>query len=132
MTAVCPHGFAAADCLICRTLGSQPEAQVQTSVRNLAAGPAGAKPAAKDLNSPAKAVRPDAVYSRDSGRTHLRPASHRLLVLVAALVAIGAAVWLLSGVAFAILHVLELLLVAAAAGWGGYRLGHWRGRHEPK
>jgi hypothetical protein len=47
-------------------------------------------------------------------------------------VAVGAAIWLLAGVAFALLHVLELLVIAAGAGWVGYRLGHWRGRREPR
>ncbi|HVB92203.1 MAG TPA: hypothetical protein VND70_08905 [Acidimicrobiales bacterium] len=51
-------------------------------------------------------------------------------MVIASLLAVGAAVWLLTGLAFALLHVLELLVVAGGAGWVGYRLGHWRGRHE--
>jgi hypothetical protein len=34
-----------------------------------------------------------------------------------------------SGVVFSLLHVIELAAVALIAGWVGYRIGHYRGRH---
>lgn len=46
------------------------------------------------------------------------------------IVAIGVVAWLVVGVVFALLHVVELLAVAFVAGWAGYRVGHFRGRHE--
>jgi hypothetical protein len=115
--------------LICQTLGTQPKAKVETAP--LPSPDLGVSPGANlgvHNRRAREPVRPETGRSAES--PHLRPASHRLLVLVAVLVAIGAAVWLLSGIAFEIFHILELLIVAAAVGWGGYRLGHWRGRHD--
>jgi hypothetical protein len=48
------------------------------------------------------------------------------------LLAIGAAVWILVGVVFTVLHVLELVAVAAGAGWVGYRIGHFKGSRHPQ
>jgi hypothetical protein len=50
--------------------------------------------------------------------------------VVGALVVVGLVMWALAGVVFAILHVLELAAAALAAGWAGYRLGHYRGRRD--
>jgi hypothetical protein len=46
------------------------------------------------------------------------------------LIAIGFAAWVVAGVVFALLHVLELVAVAGVAGWAGYRFGRYRGRRE--
>ncbi len=43
---------------------------------------------------------------------------------------LGLAAWALAGVVFGLLHVLELIAVAAAAGWAGYRIGHFRGSRQ--
>ena len=54
-----------------------------------------------------------------------------MLVLLV-LLAVGAAVWILAGLVFTVLHLLELFAVAAGAGWVGYRIGHFRGsRRRP-
>lgn len=50
--------------------------------------------------------------------------------VVAAVAVLGVVVWFVYGVVFGILHILELVLVAAAAGWAGYRVGHFRGRRS--
>lgn len=50
-----------------------------------------------------------------------------MAVVVAAIVVVGLVAWAVAGVVFAILHVLELSAVALAAGWAGYRVGHYRG-----
>lgn len=47
-----------------------------------------------------------------------------------AIVVIGLVAWGVAGILFAVLHVIELIVVALAAGWGGYRLGHYRGRRQ--
>ncbi len=47
-----------------------------------------------------------------------------LIIAVVALVA----VWAI-GVAYAVLRAIELLAVALVAGWIGYRVGLYRGRH---
>ena len=49
-----------------------------------------------------------------------------------ALLAIGAAIWILSAVVFTILHVFELVAVAGGAGWVGYKVGHFRGSRHPR
>lgn len=50
--------------------------------------------------------------------------------VAAAVVVLGLAAWALAGVVFGLLHVLELIAVAAAAGWAGYRIGHFRGSRQ--
>jgi hypothetical protein len=132
MAETCPHGFAPAECLICRTLGAQPKVQVESSAGRPQPGRARRHQAATSGNGidlAGAAVRPDAVYAPGT-KTRLRPASHHLLVMVGILLAVGAALWLLAGVAFAVIRLLELIVVAAGAGWAGYRVGHWRGRHD--
>lgn len=47
--------------------------------------------------------------------------------VVVAIAVIGLVAWAVAGIVFAVLHVLELAAVALAAGWAGYRLGHYRG-----
>jgi ABC-type glycerol-3-phosphate transport system permease component len=80
---------------------------------------AGRAPAAPNAGSP-----PDA-----PGR---QPRSHgtHVAVTVAGLVAIGVVAWLVVSVVFTLLHVIELLLVAALAAWAGYRVGYFRGRRR--
>jgi hypothetical protein len=63
-------------------------------------------------------------------RRHRSPAGSVVLV-VAALLAVGAAVWILSAVVFTILHVIELIIVGAGCGWVGYKIGHFRGARHP-
>ena len=133
MPATCNHGFAPADCLICRTLGTttppgtsveappdrrrHPEVQpLPTAVQS--------PPARLDTTKPASPA------PSDSPRRH-RSLGGSLVIALMALLAIGAAVWILVGVVFTVLHVLELIAVAAGAGWVGYRIGHFRGSRHP-
>ncbi|HEY3809806.1 MAG TPA: hypothetical protein VGL49_00120 [Acidimicrobiales bacterium] len=73
-------------------------------------------------------AQPDAVYAPE-GRRPRSVGGHMALIVVGVL-AIGAVAWVVAGAVFAILHVIELLVVAGIAGWAGYRLGHFRGRHQ--
>jgi hypothetical protein len=73
-------------------------------------------------------AKPDAVYPPE--RRPPRSLGGHLALIVVGVIAIGAVAWLVAGVVFALLHVLELLVVAAVAGWAGYRLGHFRGRRQ--
>ena len=50
--------------------------------------------------------------------------------LMAVIAIIGVAAWIVAGVVFAILHVLELVAVGAVAGWVGYRVGYFQGRRS--
>jgi hypothetical protein len=56
-----------------------------------------------------------------------RGAGLHLAGVVGAIVVIGLVAWLVAGIVFALLHVLELAAVGVAAGWAGYRLGFFRG-----
>jgi hypothetical protein len=38
--------------------------------------------------------------------------------------------WMIAGTVVAFLHTIELFVVAAVAGWLGYRIGRHRGRRE--
>ncbi len=58
-----------------------------------------------------------------------RTAVH-LVGVAGALVVLGLAAWALAGVVFGLLHVLELIAVAVAAGWAGYRIGRFRGGRQ--
>jgi hypothetical protein len=50
-------------------------------------------------------------------------------IAIGLVIAVIAAV-ALAGVIFTLLRVLELLVVALAAGWVGYQVGHFRGSHR--
>jgi hypothetical protein len=128
MSATCPHGFTPSECLICLTLGSQPQAQVETGDRPAArfAPPPGlpttpGQPPARQGASSAAAEGPGR-QPRSSGTS--------VAVIVAGLLAVGVVAWIVVGVVFSLLHVFELLLVAALAGWVGYRVGYFRGRRH--
>jgi hypothetical protein len=126
MSPNCPHGFPPAECLICRALGTQPQVQVEAD-RPPVAGRGGRW--SSGAASPAP-VQPDAVYPAGSGPRRPRSLAGHLVLIVAGLVAIGVGAWIVAGVVFALLHILELLAVAGVAGWAGYRLGHYRGHRQ--
>jgi hypothetical protein len=74
-------------------------------------------------------ARPDRVYDPDTRKPGRSLTSYAVLGAVGLLVVVVAA-WVLVGVVIGLLHALELVLVAAVAGWVGYRIGHYRGRHQ--
>ncbi|MDQ2726718.1 MAG: hypothetical protein M3Y91_02380 [Actinomycetota bacterium] len=130
--AQCPHGFAPDDCLICATLASS---RAQHSGNSPAVAVAdrgeGSRRRPWTHGDPDRGARTVAVVEpgREPRWRAGRPLATALLVVVA-LIAVVAAVWLVAGVVFALLRVIELVAVAVAAGWIGYRAGHWRGRHD--
>lgn len=131
MSAACPHGFAPADCLICRTLGTQPPVKVEGKRRGQAA--AGGSPAGRSSPPQRRDQRPDqpdAVYPPGSSGGRGRSLGTYAVMAVIGVVALAVVAWFLAGAVFAILRVLELLVVAGLAGWAGYKLGHYRGRHS--
>jgi hypothetical protein len=97
---LCPHGIAEGECLICKTL------------------PGSSRPP----------VKPDAVYSgrRDIDRRRSFTSHPALVVIGVVVVALVA--WALLGAVFTALHTIELIVVAAVAGWVGYRVGRYSGR----
>lgn len=52
--------------------------------------------------------------------------------VIVALAAVALVAWIVVGLVFAALRIIELALVAAAAGWAGYRLGHYRGSRRTR
>jgi hypothetical protein len=49
---------------------------------------------------------------------------------MAGLAVLALAGWLIAGFVIGILHVIEIVLLGGAAGWAGYQIGRFRGRHE--
>jgi hypothetical protein len=118
--ATCHHGYEQDQCLICQALGLTTTAtagQGEATRRRWLPGRGGTAtaPVARPVATPA--VRPR------------RPAATLALIAVVAVAAL-LAVWVVIGAVFAILRIVEIVAVAVAAGWVGYRVGHWRGRHE--
>ena len=141
MPPTCPHGQPQGECLICKTLGMDPggaggSAPSGGGRRSRAASGPAAPAVAPDPGSalprswsPGPARQPGG-YPPAGGPPGHQPRSlpHVAALVVVGLVVAGVAAWALLGVAFAILHLLELIVVAGAAGWVGYRIGHFRGR----
>ncbi|MDQ2724236.1 MAG: hypothetical protein M3Y36_01880 [Actinomycetota bacterium] len=132
--AQCPHGFAPDDCLICATLRSSPAQGAGNgpalAVADRDRGEGGRRrPWAN--HDPDRGA--DTVTVVEPGRAPRRPAGRPLtmaLLVIVALIAVVAGFWLVAGVVFALLRIIEVVAVAVAAGWIGYRVGHWRGRHD--
>lgn len=131
MTGTCIHGFATDGCLICRTLrtgdGSATDVAVATSPRHNGEGRSGPHP---DRTSAIHHGSVDASVAR--GPRRHRSIAGSLALVVVALLAVGAAAWILTAVVFTILHVLELIVVGFGCGWVGYRIGLFRGARHPR
>ncbi|MDA8044288.1 MAG: hypothetical protein M0Z30_03480 [Actinomycetota bacterium] len=129
MPGSCIHGFVPAECLICRTLGADARPGVVAEVPPVRSG----GPDPRTQLSGAAPARPDRIYdSAAAPRRRRRSLGGSALMAVVALLAVGAAIWILAGVVFTVLHLLELIVVAAGAGWVGYRIGHFRGSRRPR
>ena len=129
MSGTCPHGFAPAECLICKTLGSQPQVQVESKRGSTAPSSnpaAGAKPVPRGRPTD----QPDAVYPPRGSERPPRSLSSYAALTAVGIVVLAVLAYFLAGAVFAILRVLELLAVAGLAGWAGYKWGHYRGRHD--
>ncbi|MGI8850391.1 MAG: hypothetical protein ACR2KC_01870 [Acidimicrobiales bacterium] len=70
--------------------------------------------------------------ARSQGPRPARSFSHHALAVLAGVLVVALGAWLLAGVAFTILRIFELAIVAAGAGWVGYRIGWYRGRRHPR
>ena len=119
MSQVCPHGFSPSECLICRTLGTKPQVQVETGRGAPARAPDGRQ----------EPARPDQVYPPDTPRPGRSLTSYAVFG-VAGLIVVVVAAWLVAGIVVGLLHALELVIVAAVVGWACYRIGHYRGRRQ--
>jgi hypothetical protein len=118
----CPHGFSPTECLICEALGTG-DAHSTTTATKPAKGRR-----ARNARADQGAVVPSQILAPDQRRGGRRRSTGGSLAAIAIglVIAVIAAV-ALAGVVFTILRIFELVLVAAAAGWVGYHLGHFRG-----
>lgn len=109
--ATCLHGQAPGSCLICQTLATKPEpSKPEKALRR------GRAPRSLPALGPE-----DRAPDRPSRRFSVAGA----LALLLAAVVVG---WVVVAALWTTFRVLELALVAAAAGWLGWRLGVWHGR----
>jgi hypothetical protein len=116
----CLHGLPATECLICKTLGTP----APTAVQDPLGSQRGRRPDAPPV--------PVAAGARPTHPARAEPSrvAHHLGPVVVGIVLIAAVAFLASGVVSAVLHTVELVLLAVVAGWAGYRVGRVRGRHE--
>jgi hypothetical protein len=113
----CIHGFAPGQCLICQTLqGGGAKGRPAKEADRAASRPAAtARP------------RPDAVLTKaPPPKRSLGWRAVGLVVILAVVLLVG--IWVVH-LAFAVLHVIELVATAVVAGWLGYQIGVYRGRH---
>jgi Flp pilus assembly protein TadB len=123
--ATCIHGFESGQCLICQTLGpsttsastgARPTRAERRAARD---GPSGASTSGgpvEVLDAKRRAVAP-------------RAGRHIAMAVLAVIIAV-VAFWIVAGVVFALLRLLEIVIVAAVAGVLGYRLGRARGHRD--
>ena len=112
----CIHGNDPRSCIVCQTL-----AEVDTLTGKSAGSGRASKAAPVDIVSRGE-------RSPSTGNGH--HFGMHVAVFAAVLIAAAISVWFVAGVVFAFIRVFEVLLVAAAAGTLGYRLGRARGRRE--
>lgn len=132
----CTHGFPQGQCLICSTLARAAAAGPTTTVADK---PSSDKPSASvDLGAlnaiPARPI-PRAQTSQATRTGGQEPrargsAKSKLAVAIVVVVA-GILAWgLFQGIFDLALRIAEYVVLAVAAGWVGYKLGHYQGRRE--
>ena len=108
-TATCLHGLQPDTCLICQTLADKPSPPAKSDRR-------GRSPRSLPTLGP-------------EDRGPYRPARRFSVAGAVALVLATIVVaWVVVAALWTTFRVVELALVAAAAGWLGWRLGVWHGR----
>ena len=125
----CIHGFPKGQCLICSTLArtpgnatavaDKPGSSVQLDGLN--GGPVRALPGPK--LGQAKAAADEKPHGRGSAKSKLAVA---VVVIVAGILAWG----LFQGIFDLALRIAEYVVLAVAAGWVGYKAGHYQARRE--
>ena len=111
-TATCLHGLEPGTCLICQTLATRPSPPAKSD----RCGRSGRSP---------RSLPPLGPEDRGPERPARRFSVAGALALVLATVVVA---WVVVAALWTTFRVVELALVAAAAGWLGWRLGVWHGR----
>ena len=128
----CVHGFAQNECLICRTLGTTSGAPKASSSSK---GASKTKTAELSDIDQMLAERTASLPATRGGKAKTAAEAKRGMTAKQALwgglflVVVAGVVWVVFGSLFSLaFHLFEYAVVAVAAGWLGYRLGHARGR----
>ncbi len=138
VTGTCIHGYAPGTCLICQTLGPAqdvhtPPAPTRTAERR-GKGRSG-KLAVPEVTSGSRAVaKADTgprVVPKEAPPT-ASPAIFKLIGLVVAVVVLIVVAWTALHLVFAVLHILELIGVAAIFGYLGYVVGDHHGHRKAR
>jgi hypothetical protein len=119
----CAHGNDPSTCSVCTTL-----AEIDALSVTPAASAGGRRRRGGAATGQPTAARVDIITGKDRPATRRSFGTHVALFVVVLAVA-AASVWIVSGIVFAFIRLLEIVVVAAVAGTLGYRLGHHRGRH---
>jgi hypothetical protein len=119
--------------MICRTLGAAPapapEGRGRRRTATTAPAPLAAHTGAALPVSGALEAAAGQLARRDGPRGERGDGGHRSLLGVLAVIVVGGlCLWAFTGLFSLAFHVGEFVAVAIAAGWVGYKLGHFRGR----
>jgi Flp pilus assembly protein TadB len=120
--ATCIHGFSPDQCLICQTLNPAKDGRSRRRTATAERDPAYSGRRAS-RGGPVEVV-------DDRHPSRPRRATTNILIAVVVIVVAIAAFWVVSGIIFALLRLLEIVIVAVVAGLLGYRLGRARGHRE--
>jgi hypothetical protein len=128
----CIHGNDPSTCSVCQTLA---DIDALTGTSGQGKGTGGrSRTHRADRGGGSRAGgerggRVDIITGRGQPATRRSFGTH-VAIFVVVLVLAAASVWIVSGIVFAFIRLLEIIVVAGVAGTLGYRLGHYRGRHE--
>jgi hypothetical protein len=123
----CIHGNDPSTCSVCQTLA---DIDALTGTSGQGKGTGGrSRTRRADRGGGDRAGRVDIITGRGQPATRRSFGTH-VAIFVVVLVLAAASVWIVSGIVFAFIRLLEIIVVAGVAGTLGYRLGHYRGRHE--
>jgi len=125
VASTCLHGYAPDQCLICQTLQGPADARTRRTAPPPPEGSAGGRVPARRRPADAASPAPQPLRHTPARSLGVRAGGLALLVVVIVL-AFG---WL-AGVAYALVHLIEVAAAAIIAGWVGYRIGVHRGRRS--
>ena len=124
MAATCIHGYPPGACLICQTLGHGPAVPELGHTRTRRRRSTSVEPTA----GASRAVQPD----EDRAPSRRGSLGLRLTGLALAVVITVLVMWWVIGLVWAVLHILELVAIALAAGYVGFRVGTAHGRRDTR
>jgi hypothetical protein len=126
----CIHGNNPSSCAVCKTLAEiDALGGSRTATATAGAGPAGRRGRRNRAQGDPRITPVEIITGRGRPATKRSFGAHVAIFLVVFALA-AASVWIVAGIFFAIVRLIEVIIVAIVAGTLGYRLGHYRGRHQ--